>query len=305
MGLPVVAFVAALVLLVVVARPRRVTSAPPAAMASPGSVTAESVQLRTEASLAASALTTLPRGARVTVTAERGRWLEVRTAAGQVGFLPADTVEADEDRQTRERRARRIVAFPPVFGVVAEDTDILLAPFPLAARAGRLRRGSAVSIHAVDHAYYAFRSAGGGVAFISSADVDLVPQDPRRPAIVPEKARAPQDIEVTDAAPVQTPSAEETEGEAGQGEPPVLLSKVDPRYPEEARRAGVEGTVVLDVTVDAGGDVTDVDVLRGLPLGVSEAAVEAVRHWKYRPAQGPNGPVASRKTLRIVFALNG
>ena len=305
MGLPVVAFVAALVLLVVVARPRRVTSAPPAAMASPGSVTAEGVQLRTEASPTASALTTLPRGERVTVTAERGRWLEVRTSAGQAGFLPAETVETDEDRQTRERRARRILAFPPVFGVVAEDTDILLAPFPLAARAGRLRRGSAVSIHAVDHAYYAFRIAGGGVAFINSADVDLVPPDPRGPAIVPEKVRAPEDIEVTNAVPAQTPSAEETDEEAGTGEPPVLLSKVDPRYPEGARRAGVEGTVILDVTVDAGGDVTDVAVLQGLPLGVSEAAVEAVRQWKYRPAQGPNGPVASHKTLRIVFALNG
>lgn len=307
------AFLAALALLVLVARPRRVASGPPAAMASPGSVTVESVQLRSEALLTGSTLATLPRGARVTVAAERGRWLEVRTAAGQSGFLPAETVEADAQRQTRERRARRILSFPPVFGVVAEDTDILLAPFPLAARAGRLRKGSAVAIHAVDHAYYAFRSSGGGVAFVDSTDVDLVPSDPRRPAIVPEKVRAPQDIEVTNAAPAQTESAEEAEGEPGQGElpssgalePPVLLSKVDPRYPEEARRAGVEGTVVLDATINEIGEVTDVTVLRGLPLGVSEAAVEAVRRWKYRPARGSSGPVASHKTLRIVFALNG
>jgi len=304
-SLPVAAFVAALVLLVLVARPRRAVSAPSAPAAFPGSVTAEGVQLRADASLTARALAPVSRGTRVTVTAARGRWLEVRMASGQTGFVPADAVEADSERNTRERRARRILAFSPVFGIVAEDTDILLAPFPLAARAGRLRRGAAISVHAVDHAYYAFRSSGGGIAFVRSADVDLVPPDPRRPAIVPSTARAPQDIEVTNALPEQTPVAEEGEGEVVTGEQPVLLSKVDPRYPEEARRAGVEGTVVLDVTVNAEGEVTDVAVLRGLPLGVSEAAVEAVRRWAYRPAQGPNGPIASHKTVRIVFALNG
>ncbi len=306
-------FLAALAMLVLIARPRRVAVPAPAATASPAAVTAASVELRREASLGAGAVVRLPRGARVTVMAERGRWLEVRTGSGQSGFLPAEAVETDAERQAREKRARAILSFPPVFGVVAEDTDILLAPFPLAARAGRLRKGSAVSIHAVDHAYYAFRSSGGSVAFVSSADVDLVPPDPRRPAIVPERARALGDIQVTDAALAEAAPPEEAEGEPGQSEPPssgvleppVLVSKVDPRYPEAARRAGVEGTVVLDATIDASGEVTDVSVLRGLPLGVSEAAVEAVRRWKYRPARGSAGPATSHKTLRIVFALNG
>jgi hypothetical protein len=46
-----------------------------------------------------------------------------------------------------------------------------------------------------------------------------------------------------------------------------------------------------------------VAVEQGLPLGVSEAAVSAVRHWKYEPAMGRNGPVASHKAVRIVFSL--
>jgi protein TonB len=83
----------------------------------------------------------------------------------------------------------------------------------------------------------------------------------------------------------------------------VLVSKVNPVYPEMARRAGVSGTVVLEVTIDEAGRVTDVAVVRGLPLGVSEAAVEAVRRWQYRPARGPAGPVRSRKMVRIVFRL--
>ena len=70
-----------------------------------------------------------------------------------------------------------------------------------------------------------------------------------------------------------------------------------------ARKSGVEGTVVLDAQIGANGRVEDVQVLRGLPLGLSEAAAEAVRRWQYRPARGRTGPVPSHKTVRIVFTL--
>jgi len=61
--------------------------------------------------------------------------------------------------------------------------------------------------------------------------------------------------------------------------------------------------VELEVSLDASGAVTDVEVVRGLPLGLSEAAADAVRRWKYRPARTASGPVASRKSVRIRFAL--
>jgi protein TonB len=86
-------------------------------------------------------------------------------------------------------------------------------------------------------------------------------------------------------------------------EPAVLVSKVDPEYPDAAIRAQVEGSVVLEIGVDETGAVSDVAVTRGLPFGLSEAAAEAVRHWKYRPARGPEGPIPSRKTVRILFTL--
>ena len=86
-------------------------------------------------------------------------------------------------------------------------------------------------------------------------------------------------------------------------EPPVVLSRVEPSYPEAARRAGIEGTVELEVSVDATGKVTDVEVARGLPLGLSEAAAGAMRRWTWRPARTASGPVASRKTVRIRFLL--
>ena len=157
---------------------------------------------------------------------------------------------------------------------------------------------------------------------MDSSRVDLVPPDPREPGVTPEKVRPLKNLTVVDLA-AEPPPDEEEQGdlpEAGAAlptppsgvppepapgllEPPVVLSRTEPAYPDPARRAGVEGTVELEVSIDAAGKVTDVEVARGLPLGLSEAAAEAVRRWTWRPARTAGGPVASRKTVRIRFVL--
>jgi TonB family protein len=299
------------------ARSRKVRSPRPVASDVGGTVTVEVAELRKEPSDGASGAGALPRGARVRIFADRGRWLEVRTGGGKdaTAFVAEEAVETDPQRRTREDRAKRILSFTPVSGLVAEDTDVLLASFPSAPRSGRLRRGTAVSVYAVDHDYYAVRAADGGLAFLHSSDVDLVPPDPRLPAIVPAAGKTIKDVAVNDlapAAPAEPPEPGAAAGTTREGEAPVyeeplepaaLISKVDPDYPEAARRAGVEGTVVLDAEINESGQVTRVTVARGLPLGVSEAAVAAVERWKYRPARGRGGPVASHKTVRILFTL--
>ena len=304
----------ALLAFVVVSRPRRAGLPPPGRPTSAATVTADSADVHATASGSSAVVEKLGHAARVTVLSDRGAWLQVRTAADRTGFVSAEAVETDSERAARDKRTREILGFAPVYGVVAEDTDALLAPFPLAPRAGRLRRGSAISIHAVDHDYYAFKDARGGLAFVRSADVDLIPPDPRRPAIVPETARSLKDVRVADAPrregapgldeePLEPGPMEPSAPRAEELEPPALLSKVDPVYPESARRAGVEGTVVLEAGISETGRVTDVQVMRGLPMGLSEAAEEAVRRWQYRPARGRTGPIPSRKTVRIVFTL--
>jgi TonB family protein len=281
-------------------------------------VTTESADLRREATGRAPLVATLPRGARVTVVADSGDWISVKTAKGETGFVPAESVERESDRAARERRAEKILSFPPVFGVVAEDAPVRLAPFPLAPRAGRLARGSTIAIHGVDHDYYAFKGSDGGLAFVQSDAVDLVPPDPKKPAIAPAAgSKELRDLSINDVAVSSAPAlpaetdAETAPPEAAEPpetsdealEPAVLVSKLDPVYPESARRAGVEGTVVLDALIGKNGRVEEVQVLRGLPLGLSDSALEAVRRWQYRPARGRSGPVASHKTVRIVFTL--
>ena len=301
--------------LFLLARPRRVRSDRPAASELGGTVTAEIAELRSEPSGSAAAAGALPRGTRVSIVADRGRWLQIRAGNDKTAFVAAEAVETDSERKARAERAKRILSFKPVSGLVAEDTDVLLGAFPSAPRAGRLRRGTAVPVYAVDHDYYAVRADDGGIAFVHSADVDLVPPDPRLPAIVPQPGKTLRDVAVSDLGPARVevapqpvpPSGSSFEGEAPvleePIEPAVLVSKVDPAYPEAARRAGVDGTVVLDAEISETGQVTRVTVERGLPLGVSEAAVAAVERWKYRPARGRAGPVPSHKTIRIQFTL--
>ncbi|HEY6051412.1 MAG TPA: TonB family protein [Thermoanaerobaculia bacterium] len=294
-----------------VARPRR-GSATTGRPAEEGTITTPTAELRREPSSRAPVAEVLQSGARVEVVGERGLWVEVRGAKSGNGFVSAESVERDSDREARKKRGSKVLSFAPVFGVVAEETPIRLAPFPLSPRSGNVRRGTTIAIYGVDHAYYAFKAGDGTLAFLDSSAIDLVPRDPRQPAIVSDPTRASKDVSVSNVpradAPTPEMSAEgvpvepaETSDEAM--EPAVLLSKVDPTYPEMARRSGVEGTVVLDAQIGANGRVEDVQVLRGLPLGLSEAAAEAVRRWQYRPARGRGGPVPSHKTVRIVFTL--
>jgi TonB family protein len=76
------------------------------------------------------------------------------------------------------------------------------------------------------------------------------------------------------------------------------IQKVQPTYPAEAKKAGIEGHVVLDVLITAGGDVTDVKVVKG-PEELREAASAAVRQWKYEA-----GPVDTRANLTIRYILD-
>ena len=63
---------------------------------------------------------------------------------------------------------------------------------------------------------------------------------------------------------------------------PLLLERVEPDYPEAARRARLEGTVILEATITASGEVQQVRVVKALNPLLDEAAVRAVRGWPCR-----------------------
>jgi TonB family protein len=84
---------------------------------------------------------------------------------------------------------------------------------------------------------------------------------------------------------------------------PVLLSRKDPEYSEEARKAKFQGTVQLSIVVNVAGQVTDVNVLRSVGLGLDERAVEAVRQWKFRAGMVDGKAVSMRATVEVNFRL--
>lgn len=86
--------------------------------------------------------------------------------------------------------------------------------------------------------------------------------------------------------------------------PPRALLKEPPKYTEEAREARIQGVVILGTVIDTSGRVTDIEVLKGLPLGLSEAAAEAVRQWRFEPALKDGKPVSVFYNLTINFRLS-
>jgi TonB family protein len=92
---------------------------------------------------------------------------------------------------------------------------------------------------------------------------------------------------------------------SGEVEPPVLVDRVMPEYPREARRMGAKGKVVLQAVIRADGSVDGVQVLRlpdvpGSALLV-EAAASAVREWRYLPARLHGEPVDVFFTVVVHF----
>jgi len=84
---------------------------------------------------------------------------------------------------------------------------------------------------------------------------------------------------------------------------PEPVHQVQPRYTEIARRAGVQGTVIVEAIIDEQGNVDNVRVLRSLPLGLDREAVAAVQQWKFTPARMANKPVKVYFVLTVNFGI--
>jgi len=109
---------------------------------------------------------------------------------------------------------------------------------------------------------------------------------------------------VKGAEPTPEPEAAPTIIRAGQDiQEPHRLLEIKPVYPEPARRAGIEGPVILEVIVNTEGAVRDVRVLRGMPLGMTESAEDAVRRWRWEPAQYNGRPVEVYVVVTVTFRL--
>jgi TonB family protein len=81
-----------------------------------------------------------------------------------------------------------------------------------------------------------------------------------------------------------------------------LIHRVEPEYPADARDKHVQGAVTLDVQIGGNGAVRSVAVLEGNPV-LGEAAIAAVRQWRYRPYSVDGHPVEMQTRVTIRFSL--
>ena len=91
--------------------------------------------------------------------------------------------------------------------------------------------------------------------------------------------------------------------DAGDNMPGLIDLGKKSRYPEIARKAGVEGRVIVQFTVDENGNVVEPSVVRGIGAGCDEEALRVLRQAKFKPGKQRGKAVKVRMTLPIAFTL--
>jgi protein TonB len=108
----------------------------------------------------------------------------------------------------------------------------------------------------------------------------------------------------SDASAPVAPAAASAPKPKGPSLPPRVINWTDPPYPEQARQQGVEGTVIVKLTITAEGRPRNVTVVRSSGhSGLDEAAVAHVRKTKFSPALKDGEPVRMHITFRVKFRL--
>jgi protein TonB len=136
---------------------------------------------------------------------------------------------------------------------------------------------------------------------------DPTPDEPE-PIRTPEEIRPEIDLPETDIIfdIPEGPPPSEPEGPihvGGDVAAPTKLSAPQPQYTEIARKARIQGVVIVQAIINKQGNVTDVKVLKGLPMGLDQSAVEAIRKWKFEPATLNGKPVDVYYNLTVNFTL--
>lgn len=89
----------------------------------------------------------------------------------------------------------------------------------------------------------------------------------------------------------------------GRVKEPRLINRVDPIYPALAKQTHMQGSVVIDAIIDEHGEVVEMKVVSGPPLLI-QAALDAVRRWRYEPTYLNEEPVPVQLNVTVTFRLN-
>jgi len=304
---------------------------PPAEASTPSealSVLPMRIRLRTEPTAKAPVVATATTGEKLTVLEDRGAWVRVQDEDGVAGWAERNSLERTSERERRLARYEAIKKLPALSGLVSERTPLYAGPGIFYPLIGELPSQTQVKVYTRDHDFYAIDHDGA----IAYADVDAIDvssagtrqlevrtdtaattttetaaatttQPPEATASAPEPAPTP----APQPQPAEVPASADRSGvyaavPAG-GTQPEELDRVIPRYPPMARRMGLQGAVVVRGIVRRDGTIDNVEVIKDLPQGLGDAAADAVRRWRFRPATYRGEPIDVYYTVTVNFRL--
>jgi TonB family protein len=201
-----------------------------------------------------------------------------RSASGTREAAPDSSVASSDSGSSQQPEANRAVSHPQT--TRATNSSLALQPPEVVVR----RKPSAARSPDRSHANAAAQPDPG------AAVADALP--------TPTSSGASSDLEslVPPAATLPKLGVPISQGVSGG----TLVHKVLPVYPSVARQARVQGTVVLEGTVSERGQVEDLRVVSG-PAVLTEAAMDAVRKWRYTPYTLNGKPIRKQTLINISF----
>jgi TonB family protein len=85
--------------------------------------------------------------------------------------------------------------------------------------------------------------------------------------------------------------------------PPRIVSRTEPQYSEEARRAGVNTTITVRLMVNENGMPQDIQVVHGAGFGLDESAIRAIEAWRFEPGAKEGKPFPASTHVELNFSL--
>ncbi|MDQ3281044.1 MAG: TonB family protein [Acidobacteriota bacterium] len=286
------------------------------------------IRIRTAPNAHAPVVATASNGERVTMLEDRGAWVRVQTNDGLSGWAERANLERTSEQQRRLKRDDAIKRLPPLKGVVTRTSQLYAGPGIFYPLVGELAEGGDVTVYTRDHDFFALQH-GKGIAYADVDSIDISASGTQLDVqtstaatattteLTTETAAPPRtDTAMAEAPPMQEPEAVPEPPPAPVqhatsvysavppgGTQPQELDRVVPRYPAMARRAGVQGPVVIRGIVRRDGTIDDLEVIKDLPYGLGEEARRAVSRWRFRPATYRGEAIDVYYTVTVNFRL--
>jgi TonB family protein len=277
------------------------------------------LRLRTQPTANAPVVATAVSGEKLIVLEDRGAWVRVQDDDGMAGWAERNSLERTSERERRLGRYEAIRKLPALNALVSARTPLYAGPGIFYPIIGELPAETQVKVYTRDHDFYAI-DHDNQIAYADVDAIDVSSAGTRQVEVHTDTtvtdttgstamatSTAPPEPQPPNEPPPRVHVAEDNAGvysavPAG-GTQPEETDRVVPRYPMMARRAGIQGPVVVRGIVRRDGTIDNVEVIKDLPYGLGEAASDAVRQWHFRPATYRGDPIDVYYTVTVNFRL--